>query len=203
MYSMQNTALWATTLFALISASPTQVRHSSPNGMSKRGLGTLRSINCGLWATAITADAEQAIQDAAANVGTIAGVLTSNVGTSFVGPQSCSRLACVGTSGVYVCNHGDNGHWVQVDDLSGPGIGLIEKCTKFYNWGDVALYEQTPVSGQAFYVGTTLNLVVSYCDSNDDSSKKPSDYMFDDNCGPNGCTPTCGWDDAETYVCPV
>ncbi|KAK5173271.1 uncharacterized protein LTR77_001952 [Saxophila tyrrhenica] len=191
MPSVRNMALWATTLFAFVNASPTQVRRSSPNGISKRGLGGVIDITCGLWATAIRADADEAIHQVTANGGAINAI-----------KQTCSRLACVGTSGLYVCNDQEEDVLVQLEDLFSPSSQLVQSCVDYYVDNDVAVNTQTPVSAQGFYADPLVNVVISYCDPNDDPYKKPSDYNFDVNCGPNGCNPTCGWEGAEEDPCP-
>ncbi|KAK5173270.1 uncharacterized protein LTR77_001951 [Saxophila tyrrhenica] len=159
-------------------------------------------VTCGLWATAVQADAKQAIEEATGNIGAVAAIVGASPGLVFVGSQACSRLACVGTSGFYACNDRDEGIFVSPADLTDSATALVDHCVAYYKDKGVDTNDQTPVSAQAFYLtGPEVNLVVSYCDSNEDQNKKPSDYTFDENCGPNGCNPTCGWDGAQENPC--
>ncbi|KAK5166039.1 uncharacterized protein LTR77_008300 [Saxophila tyrrhenica] len=158
-----------------------KTRRSTSHSISKRDFSD-DSLKCDQWATATKADAVQVIQDVTANGGAIVAA-----------PQSCSRLG-----GLYICNDQDVAVVVQLAELAIPAGLLVDTCAYYYAEQLGTVTDQTLFSGQLWSSDPDVNMVVSYCDSNDDPFKKPSEY--DAGCG-DTCPTTCGYPGADYPVC--
>jgi hypothetical protein len=149
----------------------------------------LASISCGGFSSADTVDTSK-------NVGNL------NTGSeASVAAHSCIRVGCYNTSGVYLCNDGyrrkrsklietfadfdsDSDLTILTSDVS-AFAGLISAVCD----GDEGEGHH-PVNGQAFTSDQGgYNVVVGYCNGNDDPTVPPSAYTPP---GPNGYAISCG-----------
>lgn len=124
--------------------------------------------NCGTFANAYSYD-----------VGSMLDYLGGIGGACRVDANACSRLTCVDTSGIYLCN--------------GP-TAIAPSCLYIYGYAnDIWLscnkggYDGDGVSGQE-WDSDGYNVVVAYANCNDPSSVPPSGYAGP---GPNGPAYQC------------
>ncbi|KAK5163345.1 uncharacterized protein LTR77_010718 [Saxophila tyrrhenica] len=165
-------------LAAAIAVPPSSHSSPDPRALAKRILQkrynthTLTSISCGGYSTADTVDTGKNINN------------LNNGDEKTVAAGTCNRIGCYNTSGVYVCN--DNDFDITFTGADGSAFaGLILGVC--YDGGE----GHHPVSGQAFTSDNDgFNVVVGFCDNDDDVATKPSDYTPP---GPNGNAPiNCG-----------
>ncbi|KAK3709709.1 hypothetical protein LTR37_010736 [Vermiconidia calcicola] len=103
-----------------------------------------------------------------------------------VSANSCNRIGCFNTSGVYVCNDNDEDITIPMSEATEQMLYLMSICIGGNSIGKDA------VSGRV-KVDAGWNMNVGYCNGNDSPSIPPSGYGWP---GPNG-TPDvqCGKED--------
>lgn len=117
-------------------------------------------VACGLWSTGKAYDIGSGLGEDADEV--------------TVAANSCGRIGCYDTSGVYVCNDQDVEITIPMDEA----IAQVDYLNLLCRGGE------NTVSGQVFsdsYGGYNLN--IGYCNNNHPLDARPSDYTFP---GPNG-----------------
>ena len=116
-------ALLATAFSALAAASPLRFpdaqttnnpRQAVRRALMKRGN---TSVACGLWATANWSDVGD-------------GLGEDSTDDITVGPQSCARIGCYDTSGVYICNDQDVEITIPMEEAVAQKDFLNDLCHK-------------------------------------------------------------------------
>ncbi|KAK5169796.1 uncharacterized protein LTR77_005774 [Saxophila tyrrhenica] len=161
-------ALYAAAASTLVTASPVSI-----NARSLQKRTAVTELKCGLWATADEADTEQNWENF------VISVEGESAGPVAVPANSCSRIGCSNTSGVYVCNDQDSDIELDMGDITPVMKGLMDTC----GYHDDKTYE-VPISGQIFVdANGGYNLNIAYCNGNDATNIGPSAYSAP---GPNG-----------------
>ena len=136
-----------------------------PNGRSlnPRHLGkrAITGVSCGGFSTASPGD-------------TSTNMANLNSGEATVSANSCNRIGCYNTSGVYICND-------QAVDIT---IAITDATTITNYIYETCISNGEGLSGQMFTdANGGYNVVIAFCDGNLSPSTPPSAYTPP---GPNG-----------------
>ncbi|KAK5166906.1 uncharacterized protein LTR77_007635 [Saxophila tyrrhenica] len=165
MHSKMPSAVLFSTLFGvLVGCSPVTldaVRMDAPVSLNDRSLRKRTSVTgltCGNWATADIAYTNKNIEN-----------LGQKDDPVSIPANSCGRVGCYNSSGVYICNDQDVDIEIQMGEVVEVLTQLSETC--------YVGHSPYGISGQIFMDSLGgYNLNIGYCDNNDPNLTGPGAY---------------------------